>query len=241
MTHHSGRVAAHASLSPRQAKAMGLMTSGTYGPLGSGSSSSAALNASLVSRLRARTQTLGSPLYKLTWKDWDIPSGPSRSRQRASALRTSASDFTGWPTPVARDHFPAHTEAYIAAKMAQGHGMANLNDRVQLAAWPTPTLSNTRTGNPEAATAMTRPDGTKVQQRLQDFAAIVGPARITVSGTLLTGSTVGMVAGGQLNPEHSRWLMGLPAAWSQSMPGYESWQAWQTLTQLVSEMQSPTE
>jgi len=35
-----------------------------------------------------------------------------------------------WPTPQARDHFPAHKPEYIAAKKAQGHGMSNLNDAV---------------------------------------------------------------------------------------------------------------
>lgn len=42
--------------------------------------------------------------------------------------------LAGWPTPQARDHFPAHSPEYIADKKAQGHGMANLNDSVQLAA-----------------------------------------------------------------------------------------------------------
>jgi hypothetical protein len=35
-----------------------------------------------------------------------------------------------WPTPQARDHFPAHKPEYIAAKKAQGHGMSNLNDAI---------------------------------------------------------------------------------------------------------------
>lgn len=35
-----------------------------------------------------------------------------------------------WPTPTARDHFPAHTQEYIDAKKAEGHGMSNLNDSV---------------------------------------------------------------------------------------------------------------
>lgn len=40
-----------------------------------------------------------------------------------------------------------------------------------------------------------------------------GPARITADGTLQTGSTAETKNGGQLNPDHSRWLMGYPTGW----------------------------
>lgn len=93
----------HANLSARQARDLGLLTSGICGPLSITSLRSTSLQLFLENRLVARLQAHGSTLYKLTWKPWRTPLGPYRSLLRASALPTSDSGRTGWPTPTTRD------------------------------------------------------------------------------------------------------------------------------------------
>lgn len=71
----SGQDHAPASLTPMQALALGMTTREPFGGLSAGSSSSAALQSSLESRLRARLGVDGSPEYVLTWKHWDMQWG----------------------------------------------------------------------------------------------------------------------------------------------------------------------
>lgn len=128
----SGPAPAHANLSARRAKERGLMTSGTFGRPGSGSSKSADLQSLLESRLRARTRTLGSTLYKMTWKPWDTGSGRSRFRLRASALRTSETASIGWPTPTARDY---RDYANLSTSMYRGKDGVLRKDVLTRASW----------------------------------------------------------------------------------------------------------
>lgn len=239
----SGPVPARASLSARQAKEMGLLTSGTFGPTSSTSSASADLSMSLANRLQAVTQTHGSTLYKLTWKEWNTPSGLCRLRQRASVLRTSENGPIGWPTPTARSTTGAGTSGRM--------GGMNIQTAVTLTGWPTPTTESAmrekryaQGGMPfsmaaalagwptpqvnyitNATTVQMSSDGRYTPNKIGWAASLCGPLRLTVFGEMRTGSYVEMASGVQLNPAHSRWLMGLPRAWDESSPGWQEWQA----------------
>lgn len=253
MTDLFGLVPVRANLSARQAKDLGLLTSGTYGRTSTGSSKSVALQRSLESRLQAKTQALGSTLYTLTWKVWATPSGPSRFRLRASVRRTSGIDFSGWPTPTAalaekgvrtfegglieamRNHgpdlaavacltgWPTTTATDAVRSPAQEFMTPNvtLNHAAVLAGWRTPTCQspNSLRGNGQDPARRAEQGHTiNLTDEVNWLKDNPHPARLTASGEMLTGSCAGMESGGQLNPAHSRWLMGLPAVWDDCAP-----------------------
>jgi hypothetical protein len=193
-----------------------------FGQHGSHSSSSVALQSSLESRLRARMDSRGSTLFSLTWNDAVTPSGRRICALRASVRRTSDSASTSWPTPTTatsglsgwatpqvHDTTGPKSAEKIAELRAAGYGVSNLNEQARLAGWATPVateISNTM----ESYVAMKR------NAKSGPRTAITHPslqAQLAVSGPTPTGSPAPMESRGQLNPAHSRWLMGLPREW----------------------------
>nr|WP_322353709.1 hypothetical protein [Salmonella enterica] len=123
--------------------------------------------------------------------------------------------LTGWPTPTTT----AGKGGYQGGRIRNGKlSTDRLDVAAQIAGWPTPTTSNDRSPCPQEAMKTYRDNGTKIQKRLQDLAATAAPVRLTASGEMLTGCSAGMGSGGQLNPDLSRWLMGLPDAWASCAP-----------------------
>lgn len=166
-----------------------------------------------------------------------VEGGLRESLRTAGPDLPTISTLATWPTPTLHD-----AERGGQAKRAMGetrHG-SNLQDFAKLAAWATP-QANDYKGAPHK-TYRERGGGSKSQQLSHQIRLAFGPTlsgwptpmagspatttyneagdtcngrrtRLLVSGPIATGSPVATAPGGQLNPAHSRWLQGYPAAW----------------------------
>lgn len=190
-----GRAPAHANLSARQALEKGLMTKDTFGPLSGGSSSSAALQRSLESKLRRRMAAYGSPEYVLTWKHWPMPAGEPICALRASVRRISGSGFSGWQTPISSDHEGSGFRSRGTPKLG---GEAKLA-AMAAAGWPTPVKTDEKYRYSNQGMAMKRLESGK-QMSCEAVAHLAG---WPTASTRDWKDTPGMATEG-VNPDGSR-------------------------------------
>ena len=197
-------------------------TDATSGPLFNTSSPSASLQRSLGSKLRAKMAGSGSPLYALTWSEWDMPAGVPICRLRGSARRTYGNEHSGWPTTQATNN--------ENNRQSKGFG-PNLGNVAAMTGWATPTARDDKSESASEALQQNRMAqargkplswevlmaGWGTPRSVETGHSTGNPSRATDGLSRLEDQVHGVPSNtsrartgkrGQLNPDFSRWLMG---------------------------------
>lgn len=137
--------------------------SGTFGRTGIGSSSMSALSSSLGSRLRARTASGGTILYRTTWEESATPAGRLLPALRASGWTGGAAPKRGgWNGPYAFAPIPWSPGTWLPLptgliRLLQSAGSISGNANT-LSGWST---ASARDWKDSEGMATMRPDGSR--------------------------------------------------------------------------------
>jgi len=194
-----GQVLAHVSRLVPQVDKLVKTTIDTYGPNGSASSASVALQQSLENRLAARLPKGGLTMFIKGWKRKATPLGRLYCQLAPSVPPIDESACGLWPTVRASSAMNESAETIVSRG---GPRKARLEQDVAITAlWATPAVRDYKdTG-----------DLSKSQWRKD------GKERNDTLGRQAYGSTAQTGNKGSLNPEFPCWLMGIPKEWVSSI------------------------
>lgn len=150
---------------------------------------------------------------------WTTPSHTDGTRGGGSGITPAMTGsslsqlamMSGWPTPIANPDAPNMGKNRGGGVERRRISIQSLGLLAQMAAWQTP---KAKTGKYQYANQGSDPDAK--QLNLEGQADLV---QLTDFGGMPIGFLLGrngweiLPALGQLRPEHSRWLMGLPPVW----------------------------